>query len=95
MSPIQKAHYGDSLHHTRRRVPQEFTAWLQTAVNSNVVLGSHVEVAGFRGMVRGLLGDIVAFRVVWELPIASERLAEDWVEGFLYSTGYQISIPFS
>jgi hypothetical protein len=55
------------------------------------MFGGHVEVAGFRGMVGGLLGDVVAFRVIGEFPVAGERLAEDWVEWFLDTPKSQVS----
>jgi hypothetical protein len=48
-----------------------------------VVLGSHEEVAGLWRVVRRLLGDVVAFGTVWIVPVASEDLAEDWVEWLL------------
>jgi hypothetical protein len=41
--------------------------------------------------VRCLLGDVVAFCVVGEFPVAGERLAEDWVEWFLDTTVNYIS----
>ena len=55
------------------------------------MLRGHVEVAGFRRVVGCLLGDVVAFRVVGEFPVAGERLAEDWVEWFLDTTINYIS----
>jgi hypothetical protein len=44
-------------------------------------------------MVGGLLGDVVAFCMVWEFPIAGERLAEDWIEGFLDSSTEMLETP--
>ena len=56
-----------------------------------MVFGSHIEVAGFRGVVGCLFGDVIAFCVVREFPVAGERFAQDWVEGFLDSPAYRIS----
>ena len=83
ISSVQKPQNSNSLHHTCRGISQELTSRFEAAVDPDVVLGSHVEVAGFWGVVGCLLGDVVAFCVVRELPVAGERLAEDWVEGLL------------
>jgi hypothetical protein len=46
-------------------------------------------------MVGRLLGDVVAFRMVAEFPIAGERLTEDWVERFLHSSAYMSDLSYS
>jgi len=43
----------------------------------------HEEVGGLGWMMRGLFGNIVAFRLVGILPIASECLAQDGIQGLL------------
>lgn len=50
-----------------------------------MVVRSHVEVARFRWVVRGLLGDVVCSCVVRKIPIASEDLAENRVQRFFDS----------
>lgn len=50
------------------------------------MLGCHVEVAGLGRVVGGLFGDVVAVCLVWEFPIAGERLAQDRVKWFLDSS---------
>lgn len=56
-----------------------------------MVLGSHIEVARLWGMVRGLLGDIVAFGLVGEFPVAGVCLAQDWIKWLLDSSACVIS----
>lgn len=51
-----------------------------------MVVRGHVEVARLRRMVRGLLRYVVRARVVWQVPVASEYLAKDRIEGLLYAT---------
>jgi hypothetical protein len=36
-------------------------------------------------MMRGLFGDIVSTSIVWIVPIASESLAEDGIQGLLHT----------
>lgn len=42
-------------------------------------------------MVGSLFGNVIAFRMIWEFPIAGERLAEDRVERFLDSSAENVS----
>lgn len=51
---VRDAHYCYSLHHACCGVAQEFTSWLDRAINSYVMLGGHVEIARFRWVMRGL-----------------------------------------
>jgi len=60
-----------------------------------MVLRRHVEIAGFWRVMGRLLGDVVAFRMVAEFPIAGERLAEDWVEWFLHSSAHMSDLSYS
>jgi hypothetical protein len=50
------------------------------------MLWSHVEVARLGRVMRGLFRDVVAFRVVWELPIAGIDFTENRVEWLLNSS---------
>ena len=43
----------------------------------------------------GLLGDVVAFRVIRKFPIASESLAKDRIEGFFDSSRNTLDFRFS
>jgi hypothetical protein len=49
------------------------------------MLRGHEEVGGLGWMMRGLFSNIVAFRLVAILPIASECLAQDGIQGLLNS----------
>lgn len=80
---VQELHHGEALHHARRRVAQELAPGLEGAVDADLVLGGHVEIARLRGVVGGLLGDVVALGVIRVFPKAGEGLAEDGVEGLL------------
>jgi hypothetical protein len=95
LPPVQKSKNSDPLHHTRSRVAEELTARFQASVDADIVLWRHVEIAGFRRVVGRLLGDVVAFRMVGEFPIAGERLAEDWVEWFLHSSAHMSDLSYS
>lgn len=50
-----------------------------------MVFGGHEEVARLGRVMRRLLGNVVTLGAVWVVPVASEDLAEDWVEWFLYA----------
>lgn len=86
IASVQEAQDCNAFHQTSSGVPEELAPWLETAVDADVVLRRHVEVAGFWGVVGRLLGDVVAFCVVWEFPVAGESFAQDWVEWFLDSS---------
>ena len=73
----------NALHHTRGRVAKELAPRLQCAVDPDVMLGSHEEVARLGRVVRRLLGDVVTLRAVWVVPVASEDLTEDGIEWLL------------
>lgn len=83
LPPIEEPQDGDALHHAGSRVSKKFTPRLQRPVDADVVLGSHVEVAGLRGVVGRLFGDVVTLLVIWKLPVASEGFAKDGVEWLL------------
>ena len=83
---VQEAQDRDTLHHARRRVAKKLASRLQRAVDPNVVLGSHEEVAGLGRVVGCLLGDVVALGAVWVVPVASEDLAQDGVQGLLHAS---------
>lgn len=51
-----------------------------------MVLGGHIEITGLGRMVGGLFGNVVAFRSIWEIPIASEGLPKKRVKGLLHSS---------
>jgi len=85
-APVQEAQNRNSFHHTSCRIAQEFTARFEAPVDSNVVLGSHVEIAGLWRVVGGLFGDIVAFGVIGKVPVAGVGLAQNGIEGLLDSS---------
>lgn len=83
---VEEAHDGDTLHETPYRVSEELATRLEGAIDSDMVLGGHEEVAGLGRVVRGLLGNIVAAGTIGVVPVAGESLAEDGVEWLLYAS---------
>lgn len=41
-----------------------------------------------------MFGNVVAFVVVWECPITSERLAQDGIEWFLHASVKRVRTDF-
>jgi hypothetical protein len=80
---VRHAHDCDTLHETADRVAQEPAAWLEGAVDTDVVLGGHEEVTRLGRVVRGLLGNVVSTRVIGVVPVSGKGLAEDGVERLL------------
>lgn len=83
LASVQEPQDSNTLHHTGRRVTKELAPRLQSAIDPDVVFGSHEKVAGLGWVVRGLLRDVVAFGAIWVVPVAGEDLTQDWVEGLL------------
>jgi hypothetical protein len=83
LATVQQSQNCNTLHHTRCGVAQELAAGLQRAIDPNVVLGSHEEVAGLGGMVGRLLRNIVSTCSVRIVPVAGEGLSENGVQGLL------------
>lgn len=83
LASIQEPQDSDTLHHTRSGVAKEFTPWLQSAIDPDVMLGSHEEVAGLWRMVRRLLRDVVTLGAVRVVPVAGKNLSKDGVEWLL------------
>jgi hypothetical protein len=83
---VRHAHDCNTLHETADRVAQESAARLEGAVDTDVVLGGHEEVARLGRVVRSLLGDVVSTRVVGVVPVSGKGLAEDGVERLLDAT---------
>ena len=77
-----------ALHHTSCGVAQELAVGLQCAIYADIVLWSHEEIARLGWMVRGLLGNVVALRLIRILPIARERLPENWIQWLLNAPTY-------
>ena len=84
---IKKPQNADPLHHAGGRVTQKLASRLQCTVDPYLVIGDHEEVAGFRRVMRGLLGDVVAPRLVWVVPVARIRLAQNRIQGLFNATG--------
>lgn len=80
---VQQTHDCNALHEAADRVAQESAAGFEGAINADVVLGSHEEVARLGRVVRSLFGDVVSASVVWVVPVSSKGLAEDGVERLL------------
>lgn len=82
---VQEAHDGNTLHEASDRVSEELAAWLECAVDADVVFGGHHEVAGLGRVVRRLLGNVVAAGAIGIVPVTSKGFAEDGVERLLDS----------
>ena len=85
---IQKAQISDTLHETGSRIAKKSASGFQCAVDSNMVLGGHVEIARLGRMVRSLLRYIVGSLSTIEIPIAREDFAQDRVEGLLDASSF-------
>jgi len=85
LAPIEQGQDRNPFHHTRSRVAQELASGLECSVNSNVVCWGHVKIAGFRRVMRRLFRDVVCPSAVGKVPVASEHLTEDGVQGLLHS----------
>lgn len=83
LTAVQQAQNRNTFHHTGRRVAQKLAARLECAVDPNVVLGSHEEVARLGRMVGRLLRNIVSTCSVRIVPVAGEGLSENGVQGLL------------
>lgn len=83
---VQQFQYSGPLHQAGSRVAKELAAGLQGAVDAYVVVRDHVEVARLRRVVRCLLRDVEGSRLVRQVPITSEYLAEDRIQRFLDSS---------
>lgn len=59
------------------------------------MVGSHVEVAGFRWMVRRLLGDVVCPLVAVEIPVTCEDLTKDGIKWLLDTSGNKLLVLIS
>lgn len=88
---VRHTHDCNALHETADRVAQESTAWFEGAVDTDVVLGGHEEVARLGRVVRSLLGNVVSTRVVGVVPVSSKGLAEDRVERLL--DAWRLDVP--
>jgi hypothetical protein len=79
-------HDCNTLHETADRVAQESAARFEGAVDTDVVLGGHEEVARLGRVVRSLLGDVVSTRIIGVVPVSGKGLAENRVERLLDAT---------
>lgn len=100
-SPSEQAYDCDTLHETCCAVSEEAAARLERAVDTDLVLGHHVEVARLWRMMRRLLRNIIRTRPIIEVPVAREDLAQNRVQRLLDSTiaaamtGKLASIPIA
>lgn len=83
LAPVQQRQGSRAFHDTSRRVAKEPAPRLDRAVHPDMVFRHHVEVARLWRVVGGLLGDIVGPRLVGQVPVAGEDLAEDRVQRLL------------
>lgn len=86
LAPVEEGKDGGALHQTGGRVAKEPASGLESAIDADVVIGDHVEVARLGGVVRGLLGDVVGAGTVGQIPVAGEDFSEDGVEWLLDSS---------
>jgi len=86
LAAVQQPQDCNSLHETGGRVSQELTAGLESAVNPDVVLGGHKEIARLGRMMGGLFRNIVSARAIGIVPVAGKSLSENRIQRLLHST---------
>lgn len=57
-----------------------------------MMLGSHVEVARLRRVVRSLFGNVVAASMIRKFPVAGKSLAEDGIKWLLNATAVVLAV---
>lgn len=83
---VQQTHDCNAFHETADRVAQESASGFEGAINADVVLGGHEEVARLGRVVRCLLRDVVTTSVVGVVPVSGKGFAEDGVQRLLDTT---------
>lgn len=83
LAPVEQAQEGNTLHQTSSRVSKEATSRLESSIDTDMVIGCHVEITRLGRVVRGLFGDVVCALSIFEIPVASKDFTEDGVQGFL------------
>lgn len=90
-APVQYRKKSNAFHQTGSRVAQESTPGLERSVDSDVVMGRHVEVTRLGRVMRGLLGDVVGALVVFQVPVAGEDFAQNRIQRLLDSPSARLA----
>lgn len=83
---VHKPQNGDTLHNTGCGIAQKLAAGLECSIDANFMLWRCKEIARFRRVVGGLLGDVVGAGSVGVVPVAGEGLSKNGVKWLLDSS---------
>jgi hypothetical protein len=79
LAPVEQAQEGNTFHETGSRVSKETTSGLESSIDTDMMVGGHVEVARLRRVVRSLFGDVVCSLSVFEIPVTSKYFTKNGV----------------